>query len=253
MFNDIYWRIFKMKFKLKTHAVLIFTFVILLIPQSAFGIDWSFSHNLTASTFTDYESDNSVSVSGTLHNSSTGFLRKYITASSGTGAPATSSNIFGIEVPGYFFFQEPTSSQDNQIIYTAETGVCPDVDFNFIFTFAHWKLGGAEDMTSNSQGGFGVGNYDASAEEFNITNIYSLNNYSSVPWFSATITLSTSGCTDGLITVDGNGDRGGSLFMSGSGGFVFRTNGDKTIMGMRTSTIPSAASPFRNLRSLSLR
>ena len=186
-------------------------------------------------TFELTESDSDLAVYGTYESLDSGFTKLTVSSASGTDAPSSGDEAYGIDVPGYVFLLKPLEANAD-IIPMIASGDCPSEDFS-----ANWIVTSIEDgqnfedscdtTSTNGVDALGTFIYDHSESLGSLPTKYNICGDTLGSYELGTFT-----CSSGLATIDD-----ADLYLTAIGGILVNINTDEDEDSQIIVALPSDA------------
>jgi uncharacterized delta-60 repeat protein len=209
------------------------------ISAPAWATSWKFTLPSSASgNFQAQESKHGVNISGTYLRQSNGFIKQTIGSCSAedSSCPALGATKFTLEVPSFALFSPPTLQTETQITSAIVSGACPTTPWSGIWVPSLWSPSGEEDVTSDRQTGFGTFTWYPATSTLTITSLYNL---SQGQFLGGNFPLPGGTCSNGVITLTGAGDRGGTMYITADQGGIYHTSANHAFFIVPQIKIPN--------------
>jgi len=192
------------------------------------GSRWAIQFEGDTFTLTyDEEVDgiNEMTIEGTFEEFENRFRLLTITASEGENAPPVGGEAYGVEIPGYAFFLQPSESTAEPIIMV-NAGGCPSGGerMNWITAdFGENNPNATEDTAGDgARDAMGEAEFSSSAEAITITRRL----FETADAFTGTMSLTIGTCTDGTYEFEESGGEGAAqtsyMYATSNGGMLVR-------------------------------
>lgn len=174
------------------------------------GSNWTAT--ISGSSFTITESDAGLTVNGSVETLSSGFKKLTVSSASGSGAPSSGDQAYGLDVPGVVFLLKPLEA-NSEIIPMVASGSCPTAttNMNWIVT----KMDSDADADDPGQDALGTATFSGTTASLPFQ--YSLTGAT----VGTNISLGTFSCSNGKATVSG-----AEMYLTQAGGAIVRTGYD---------------------------
>jgi hypothetical protein len=194
------------------------------------GSQWDNTINETAKTFAIThrpEAGQAIdfTINGTFETLTSGFKKLTVTTATGTDAPTVGSTGYGLDIPGYAFFLQPSDSS-GELITMVAGGECPteDVTGNWITVKnlhdvnTTTNLGTPQDVSSATADSFGTFSWNATTNQLELPANYALVNPTTSLGGQAPFDVN---CTDGVATITDV-----TMYLTSNGGLIVHAEHD---------------------------
>lgn len=192
-------------------------------------------------SFTATETVTTTTITGDFDRLGNSFAKLTVTGATGFFLPTLGTSVFGFEVPGFAFFSQPLQTQQTRLIPAVASGACPTSPWNGVWVFSQFRgsPGSSSDVSDPTLAAFGTFSWNPATSTASITDARNLTSYATLSSFS---TLNLAGtCTNGKITFSGDGDRGGTLYMTTALGAILQMQTNRQMFVIPQATIPAAS------------
>ncbi len=183
-------------------------------PGSKWDVTLRTDDSFTITRRPDASSAVDLTVNGDYEELASGFLHFVVSDASGSGAPSSGDEAWGLEIEGYALMLKPVDPGSDQVIPMINSGTCPASDFT-----ANWVLvrkASSTDATDAGRDFFGVFDYEVASNTPTLPDRFALdNNFTS----QGAGNISSGTCSDGLMLVSD-----AEMFLTENGGAIVHTN-----------------------------
>ncbi len=160
-----------------------------------------------------------VTVNGDYEELSTGFRKLTVTSATGTGAPSSGVEAYGLDIPGLAFFLKPAGDANSEPIVMVKSGDCPTANFTGNWIAADFEAG---TTTDDTQDAFGTASFTINGASSS-ANIVRLTFETGTTLSPNSLSFDSANCSGGVLDVGG----GVEMYLTTAGAALVKTPGSK--------------------------